>query len=1353
MSFGSRAPEPRHLDENISHGAAVAVNLKLDKASPSDFTVNYTVGGTATPSSQRRYYRKFTPGSDFVIRNRNPGEVEVPAGKTGWWNYKGRIWIDIVDDSVHEDSETVVLTLVEGEGYQVGSPSTYTIVIVDDDPRPAKAISFASASQSAGEGSGAHDVGVTLNPAPATDITFAYTVEGTATSGSDYTALSGTLTVPTGAATATIPVTLLDDSLTEGSETVVLKLAAGSGYGVGSPITHTLTIVDNDGPGASFASASQDVFEWSGTLDVGVTLHKAPTTDLTLAYTVGGTATFAWDYTALSGTVAVPRGATTATIPVTLIDDSVPESNETVVLTLTAGAGYQVGNPATHTLTIAANDTPASASASFASGTYRVNEGGALRPELILSQSHSEAVMVLVEALDLGEAQSGADFAAGPWRVSIPAGETRHTFSIATFDDAKREGDEQFLLHIAPSGHSPGIRRSTDGHPDAVAYIIDDTRVSLPETEYTVTEGATATIGVAIANPKPAAFTLDYTLSGAGGASGADVTGGFGTRSVTVAANATGVRFPIETVQDTEPGEVGESVEVALSTTEDDVVFAARRVVVHITDDDSPAVTFSAAASRAGEDTGTHDVTVTLSRAPATDMTVPYTVEGTATADSDYTIASSGTLTVPAHATAATVAVALVDDSVHEGDETVVLALVESTTHTVGTPGTHTLTIADDEGTPEAAFASASQRANEGAGTREVAVNLSPASASALTLAWTVGGTATPGADFTIADSGTVAVPAGATTATIPVAMVDDDAAESDETVVLTLAAGTGYTPGGVDTHTLTIADDDGAPPAMTAAFAAASSRASEDSGTRNVAVNLSPAPTAAVTLAYTVGGTATPGTDFTIVDSGTVAVPAQAASVSIPVSILEDDVPDRGETVVLALTAGSGYRVGSPGTHTLHIGTLPRVSFAEWGVARVEGEGAARVALELSPAPDRETVLAYTVGGTATPGTDFTIAGSGTVTVPAGAATATIEVTVVDDTHEDSGETVVLTLAEGEDYTVRRGARPSGDGRYDRFTLYIFNDDPDELAPLVRVRLAAAVAGGDASSEDLWRCALAALHGEAPPEGLAPMTEAKARALGDGALGGSDAGAGVLWLGIARAIAGGLTTTPPAVPEVAIAGGAHATEGEDATFTVTASPAPASALTVNVTVTETGGYASAGARQVTIPTSGSAQLAIATTGDDADEPDGTVTATLATGEGYTVSATAGAASVAIADDDPTPTPTAVDPALIAQVRGYAAETWKHPEHVDRWMRVLAAFGDDNGYTAMTAAEAQTYADRGWQRWVPVVDAPEGAGSGARAGPGDRAGGERLGRERTSPKAGMRCSRSRRALRPRRTSR
>ena len=862
------------------------VEVTLSPAPTTALTLAYTVGGTATP------------GADFTIAD--SGTVTVLAGAT-----TATVPVTLIDDTVPESNETVVLTLAALAGYQVVSPGTHTLTIVDDDPT----VSFASASQSVGEGSGTHDVEVTLDKAPPSAVTFSYTVGGTATAGSDFTiAGSGTVTVLAGATTATVPVTLIDDTVPESNETVVLTLAALAGYQVVSPGTHTLTIVDDDST-VSFASASQSVGEGSGTHDVEVTLDKAPTSDVTLSYTVGGTATPGTDYTALSGTVTVLAGATTATIPVTLIDDTAPESNETVVLALAASGGYQVTSPGTHVLTIAANDAqpPATSSVSFASGTYRVNEGGVLRPELELSHWRAEDVTVKVEALDLGGAKSGEDFAAGPWRVTIPAGERRHRFSIETFDDDTREREEELLLHIAPYGHSDGVRIDTDDQLSAIAVIYDDTRVSLPETEYTVTEGATATVRVSIANPKSSAFTLDYTLSGAGGASDADIAGGLGARSVTVPAKAKRVDLAIATVQDAVQGEVGESVEVALSTTEPGVEFAARTVVVHIADDDSPAVAFAASASRAGEGAGTHDVTVHLSPAPDTTLAVPYTVTGTAVSGTDYT-ALSGTLTVPASATTATVPVAIVDDTAREGDETVVLTLAAGTTHTVGARDTHTLTIADND-TPTVTFAQASQHASEGAGTRTVTVTLSVAQATPLALAYTVGGTATPGADFTIAGSGTLTVPASATTATIPVALINDNVDDPDETVVLTLVAGEGYRVGTADTHTLYI---DFLP---LAAFRDDYwSTVREDSGRHDLRVAFEPAPPSPLTLAYEVSGTATSGADYQAL-SGTVSVPAGAATVTIPVTIIDDAHEDSGESVVLRLVAGTGYRVADKGS------------------------------------------------------------------------------------------------------------------------------------------------------------------------------------------------------------------------------------------------------------------------------------------------------------------------------------------------------------------------------------------------------------------------------------------------------
>ena len=70
-------------------------------------------------------------------------------------------------------------------------------------------------------------------------------------------------------------------------------------------------------------------------------------------------------------------------------------------------------------------------------------------------------------------------------------------------------------------------------------------------------------------------------------------------------------------------------------------------------------------------------------------------------------------------------------------------------------------------------------------------------------------------------------------------------------------------------------------------------------------------------------------------------------------------------------------------------------------------------------------------------------------------------------------------------------------------------------------------------------------------------------------------------------------------------------------------------------------------------------------------------------------------------------TRTCVSDALLADVEEYAGETWRSPGHVERWSRVLAAFGVSNAYSTnpMTVAEAQAQADRGLARWVPVVPA------------------------------------------------
>jgi Calx-beta domain len=73
-----------------------------------------------------------------------------------------------------------------------------------------------------------------------------YTVSGTATSGSDYIALPGSVTIAAGSSTATITVTPIDDTIVESDETVIVTLSTNAAYTVGSPSNATVTISSDD---------------------------------------------------------------------------------------------------------------------------------------------------------------------------------------------------------------------------------------------------------------------------------------------------------------------------------------------------------------------------------------------------------------------------------------------------------------------------------------------------------------------------------------------------------------------------------------------------------------------------------------------------------------------------------------------------------------------------------------------------------------------------------------------------------------------------------------------------------------------------------------------------------------------------------------------------------------------------------------------------------------------------------------------------------------------------------------------------------------------------------------------------
>lgn len=94
-----------------------------------------------------------------------------------------------------------------------------------------------------------------------------------------------------------------------------------------------------------------------GTATFRISRTGVTTDALTVSYTVGGTASNGTDYTpSLTGTAIIPASAAFVDITITPVDDNAEEGNETVTLTLTDAADYDLGNPASATATITDND-------------------------------------------------------------------------------------------------------------------------------------------------------------------------------------------------------------------------------------------------------------------------------------------------------------------------------------------------------------------------------------------------------------------------------------------------------------------------------------------------------------------------------------------------------------------------------------------------------------------------------------------------------------------------------------------------------------------------------------------------------------------------------------------------------------------------------------------------------------------------------------------------------------------------------------------------------------------------------------------------------------------------------------
>ncbi len=1209
------------------------------------------------------------------------------AGST---SVQGSFTLDPIDDALDEADETLTLT-AELTGVDIPE---LTFTITDDDPEPSISIANAAAVTEGNDPDTTTDMSfpVSLSAASGKVVTVTYSLGGTATSGSDYTAPNPlSVTVPSGATTGNLIIPVKGDVLGEDDETVIVTLAGATNATLSTTaaeLTATGTITDDDvqvtlnlipeviPENGGAAGASYIVAE----------LREAQPHDVTLTVNAQGIApTTTQDFTlSTNRELFIKAGKTRSKgiVTITAIDDAVDNADKKISVTASLVSTANLQPPPERTLTIEDDDpvVPAQATVRFEKSSYTFNEDddvvdinvimdNALATDLFLRfRFHSATV----------EVGPGKDVVLSEY-IYFPAGATTRRLPINVVDNDVVEPEETFSISLVAQ---PGVVNV--GAPTTVTITDDDhTQISIrshkdyPLSEQ-VEEGNQATVSFFLSKAHQDDVTVDCVVGGTVVA-GEDyvamhsltIPAGMERYSITIDTIDDDVAEPTETlvfsIMNPRPGMPG--VSIAPDKSEH---------TIEIMDNDGwepldvvPVVSITPGS--AITEGGDAEFTVVADPVPSASFPVKVSI----TAGGDYGVVTGPrTVSIPASGKA-TFTVPTTDDALDEADGWVTATLEEGIIYTVSaSQGSATVLVSDDDSTVPAQatvrFEKSSYTFSEDDDVIDINVILDKALASDLFLEYEFDSDIVEvgaGKDVRLL-SESIYFPAGTTIRKFPISVVDNDMVEPEETFSISLVAQPGAVDVGAPT-TVTITDDDHTQISIRSHKDYPLSEQVEEGNQATVSFFLSKAHQDDVTVDCVVGGTVVAGEDYVAMHSLT--IPAGMERYSITIDTIDDKVAEPTETLVFSIM---NPRPGMPGVsiasdkseHTIRImdndemepvKVVPVVSITVSPDQVSEG-GRFAYTLKASPRTEDTEILVYMGIYRRHDGQEERI-GVAAEQFIWSLTEITNYVYVEDDDEDEDNEILIVRIYPHDEYNPYPDPYEVSASMGSATVSVIDNDSPN---PVVSIQADGDIVEGGTAQFTV--------KANPKPTGNLPVS-VMVGASGDyGATAGSRtvtvSTSGTTSFSVATADDdvdepdGSLTVTlmegkeykmSPSdktatvsirdndfpKPVVSITADGDITEGDDVVFTIKASAVPPGApsddLSVEVTIETSGDYvAFTGSKTVTVSPGGSVTLTIATTDDDNDEVDGSVTATLIAGDDYQVDASQSEARVNVLDND-----------------------------------------------------------------------------------------------------------------------
>ena len=923
------------------------------------------------------------------------------------------IIVPILDDAIYEPTERFDVTLSNPTGATLPAFPGARVNIAEDESPPTASIANVTVSEGAGT------MTLTLNLSHESSRSTAYEtttsgVGGTATQGADYeNFLSGgeaRITVPAGDTQASLDITITDDAAAESSETITIHWdndpSGGNGDATPSVINFTGAITDNDSTDSSDATLSALAFRDNAenrTLTPGFTpgtyAYAAQVVNAATTATLTATPNHAEaevTNVTLAGTAIADTNLTDGiTVPALVVGDNV------IVVTVTAQ------DNTTQDYTVTLTRAPALPAVNIVPSNWSLKPAGLSAGEfrlIFLSSTKHNA-----ESSNIGTYNTFVQNRAAAGHADIRDYSSAFKVVGCTADVDAR--DNTGTTHTSTDRGVPIYwldgNKVADNYQDFYDGTWDDEANDRNESGN---------------DARDTSQSANYPWTGCDHNGTESISG----NSLALGKNAVRTGEPNSSL-----GTRGPLQGAGSSTSDSPRPFYGLSSVFQV--DATSDVNLSIAPASAIEG---YEIlfTVNLSQTSADDVTFDYATSRKSDDNSeanDFT-ATSGTGTITAGTTSTTFTVPTYDDgrdndssSIYEGDETFTVTISNPTLAGIS-QATAKGTILDDESLPTVKFIANDRIKAENAGTiTDFALfSIVPKGEQTSQISLTLAGTATRNDDYVITST-TLTVSGSQTQIGTPITMVNDNVAEINETVIITVVAASANIQ--VDpyfsTRTLTITDDDEHP---TLSFTSETYNVNEDAGNAILTVNRTGLSDFPVHVDYeTVSRNLAIAGDDYVATSGTLTFQPAEFSKTISVPIIDNNIyRDFGQrfNVDLKFSPQSSDETlpvldqRSAVVTIINDDPVPTASMAN--VTANERAGTMTLTLKLSH-PSSQDISYRTPdnseyrGGTATFEDDYEIQYDGSnpviITVPAGQLTRSFDITLIDDDLEEPDETVEL--------------------------------------------------------------------------------------------------------------------------------------------------------------------------------------------------------------------------------------------------------------------------------------------------------------------------------------------------------